>query len=108
VVARCREASDLIATHRDWLTSGTGFPTPRRYGEWVEQQSASAWSPDGQQLVYARDMELHLARSDGTEVRKLATFAGYPFLVRWSPDGQRLRLSVSSAGDTFRTNTSGR
>jgi Tol biopolymer transport system component len=66
----------------------------------VKQQSAAAWSPDGQELVYARDMELHLARSDGTEVRKLATVTGYPFFVRWSPDGQRLRLSVSSAWDT--------
>jgi serine/threonine protein kinase/Tol biopolymer transport system component len=95
-----RRLGDLIATHRDWMTSGTGFPTPRRYGWWVKQQSAAAWSPDGQQLVYARDMELHLARSDGTEVRKLATVTGYPFFVRWSPDGQRLRLSVSSAWDT--------
>jgi Tol biopolymer transport system component/predicted Ser/Thr protein kinase len=95
-----RRLGDLIATHRDWLNSGTGFPTPRRYGEWPEQQSAAAWSPDGQQLVYARDMELHLARSDGTEIRKLATFAGYPFFVRWSPDGRRLRLSVSGTGDT--------
>jgi Tol biopolymer transport system component len=95
-----RRLGDLIATHRDWLSSGTGFPTPRRYGQWVEQQSAAAWSPDGQQLVYARDMDLHLARSDGTEIRKLATFSGYPFFVRWSPDGHRLRLSVSNAGDT--------
>jgi Tol biopolymer transport system component len=95
-----RRLGDLIATHRDWLRSGTGFPTPRRYGQWVEHQSAAAWSPDGQQLVYARDMDLHLARSDGTEIRKLATFSGYPFFVRWSPDGRGLRLSVSSAGDT--------
>jgi Tol biopolymer transport system component len=95
-----RRLGDLIATHRSWLNSGTGFPTPRRYRNWVEHQSAAAWSPDGQQLVYARDMELHLARSDGTEVRKLAKFAGYPFFVRWSPDGRRLRLSVSGAEDT--------
>jgi eukaryotic-like serine/threonine-protein kinase len=95
-----RRLGNLIATQRDWLFNGTGFPTPRRYGQWVEHQSAAAWSPDGQQLVYARDMELHLARSDGTEVRKLATFAGFPFFVRWSPDGHRLRLSVSGTGDT--------
>jgi hypothetical protein len=97
-----RRLGDLIATHRDWLSSGTGFPTPRRYGLYVEQQSAATWSPDGQQLVYARDMELHLARSDGTEVRKLAAFAGFPFFVRWSPDGRRLRLSVSGTGDKRR------
>jgi Tol biopolymer transport system component len=95
-----RRLGDVIATHRDWLQSGTGYPTPRRYGFYTEQQSAAAWSPDGQFLVYARDMELHLARSDGAEVRKLASFAGYPFFVRWSPDGRRLRLSVSGTGDT--------
>jgi len=95
-----RRLGNLIPTQRDWLVNGTGFPTPRRYGQWVEHQSAAAWSPDGQQLVFARDMELHLARSDGTEVRKLATFAGFPFFVRWSPDGRRLRLSVSNTGDT--------
>ena len=34
------------------------------------------------------------------QVRKLATVAGIPFFVRWSPDGRRLRFSVSGAGDT--------
>jgi eukaryotic-like serine/threonine-protein kinase len=95
-----RRLGDLIATHRDWLINGTGYPTPRRYGFYDQQQSAATWSPDGQLLVYAQDMELHLARSDGTEVRKLASFPGFPFFVRWSPDGRRLRLSVSGTGDT--------
>ncbi|HUE04888.1 MAG TPA: hypothetical protein VMR62_35375 [Bryobacteraceae bacterium] len=49
-------------------------------------QSAGSLSPNGRQLVYVRSNELHLARSDGTEVRKLATVDGYPFFVRWSPD----------------------
>lgn len=31
--------------------------------------SAAAWSPDGRQLVYAREEELHLASRDGTEIR---------------------------------------
>jgi Tol biopolymer transport system component len=51
-------------------------------------------------LAYTRLNELHLARSDGTEVRKLATFEGFPFFVRWSPDGRSVRLSVSIAKDT--------
>lgn len=81
---------------------GSLFATTRiglklRRGRMDVHQSAAAWSPNGQQLVYARDNELHLARSDGTDVRKLATFAGYPFFVRWSPDGHLLRLSVSDS-----------
>src|ERR1019366_1172143 len=46
-----RRLGNLMATHRDWLVSGTGFPTPRRYGEWPEQQSAAGlvpgWSATG-------------------------------------------------------------
>jgi hypothetical protein len=95
-----RRLGDLFATTRDSLGSGNGFPTPRRLGDWARHQSAAAWSPDGQQLAYARDNELHLASRDGTEIRKLASLAGVPFFVRWSPDGRHLRLSVSTAGDT--------
>jgi Tol biopolymer transport system component len=98
-----RRLGNLIATHRIWLGSGTGFPIPRRAGYFDEHQSAVAWSPDGQQLVYARESELHLARSDGSEVRKLATVDGYPFFVRWAPDGRRLRVSVSKDSDTTAT-----
>ncbi|MGA7410798.1 MAG: protein kinase [Bryobacteraceae bacterium] len=71
----------------------------RRLGDLVVQ--AAAWSPDGQQLVYARDNELHIARSDGTEVRRLATLAGYPTFVRWSPDGSTVRLTVASGGHSY-------
>ena len=99
-----RRLGNLLVTTRFGLDTGNGFPVPRRGGRVDVHQSTAAWSPDGQQLVYARDMELHLAKSDGTEVRKLATFAGEPFFVRWSPDGRSLRLSVSNAvvaaGDT--------
>ena len=77
-----RRLGDLIATSRHTLINGNGFSVPRRRGDiWDRHQSAAAWSPDGRQLVYARGDELHLARSDGTGDRKLATFAGYPFFA---------------------------
>ena len=72
----------------------------RRLGNLLVQLQGSAWSPDGQQLVYTRDGELHIARSDGTELRKLATLPGVPYWVRWSPDGSILRLSVSTDTET--------
>ena len=68
----------------------------RRLGDLVAQNAAAAWSPDGEQLVYAKDREFHIARSDGTEVRKLASFAGTPLTVRWSPDGSKVRFSVGT------------
>ncbi len=99
-----RRLGSLLLTTQFGLENGTGAPTPRRMGAglrlYLLHESAAAWSPDGQQLVYTQDVELHLARSDGTEVRKLATFAGHPFFVRWSPDGRFVRLSVSNAGST--------
>ena len=70
----------------------------RRLGDLDAHDCAAAWSPDGQQVVYARGRELHIARSDGTDVRKLATVAGDPFLVRWSPDGSRVRFTVNPGG----------
>jgi serine/threonine protein kinase/Tol biopolymer transport system component len=70
----------------------------RRLGDLAAQNAAAAWSPDGQQVVYARDQELHIARSDGTEVRKLAAFPGVPLWLRWSPDGSRVRFSVDPGG----------
>jgi len=42
--------------------------------------------------------ELHIARSDGTEIRKLATPTGSsPYWARWSPDGSRVRFSVDES-----------
>ena len=68
--------------------------SPHRLGNLVTQNDAAAWSPDGLQLVYARDKELRLAHRDGTEVRKVAAVAGQPFFPQWSPDGRRIRFSV--------------
>ncbi len=67
---------------------------PRRLGSLVAQGEAAAWSPDGQQLVYATNNELHIARRDGTEVRKLATASDSPAFLRWSPDGSKVRFSL--------------
>ena len=67
---------------------------PRRLGTLLADNAAGAWSPDGKQLIYAYKRELHIARSDGTEVRKLATAPGPVRLIRWSPDGSKVRLST--------------
>jgi eukaryotic-like serine/threonine-protein kinase len=65
---------------------------PRRLGDAVGH--AGVWSPDGKRLVYARGNELFLAKSDGTELRKLASLAGWPLAPQWSPDGKMLRLTL--------------
>jgi len=92
----------LLCRHEDssgrcelWVAPLLGGAA-RRLGDFVTAMGTAAWSPDGQQVVYARDRELHIARSDGTEIRKLATLALDPFWVRWSPDGSRVRFSVTA------------
>jgi Tol biopolymer transport system component len=66
--------------------------SPRRLGDIVA--SGAAWSPDGKTLVYTNGRDLFLAKSDGTESRKLASVAGLAFRPVWSLDGSKLRFSV--------------
>jgi len=65
---------------------------PRRVGDILAHDAS--WSPDGEQIVYAHDNELHLARRDGGESRWLVTLAGPSSWPRWSPDGKILRFTV--------------
>ncbi|MGH9852467.1 MAG: TolB family protein, partial [Blastocatellia bacterium] len=56
----------------------------------------AAWTPDGRQIVYANGSSLYLAKSDGTESRKFVTVEGRTYWPRWSPDGSRLRFTLTS------------
>ncbi len=78
-----------------WRKPLLGGDPPRRFGNLLVDNFAVAWSSDGQQLIYAINKELHIARSDGTEIRKLAIAPGNPLCMRWSPDGSKARFSVS-------------
>jgi serine/threonine protein kinase/Tol biopolymer transport system component len=66
--------------------------SPHRLGAAVGQDAA--WSPDGRLLVYAEGNHLFLAKSDGTESRKLASVMGRAFYPAWAPDGTKLRFTV--------------
>jgi eukaryotic-like serine/threonine-protein kinase len=67
--------------------------TPRRLGDVVGHEAS--WSPDQQQIVYARGTDLYIANSDGSSERKLATASGLLLWPRWSPNGKVLRFTVS-------------
>jgi serine/threonine protein kinase/Tol biopolymer transport system component len=66
--------------------------SPRQLGNVVGIDGS--WSPDGRMLVYARRNELFLARSDGTESRKLLSLIGDSYSMAWSLDGSQLRFNV--------------
>jgi serine/threonine protein kinase/Tol biopolymer transport system component len=66
--------------------------SPRRLGEIAG--SDGAWSPDGQTVVYTNRSDVFLAKSDGTESRKLASVAGLAHEPVWSPNGSEIRLTV--------------
>jgi eukaryotic-like serine/threonine-protein kinase len=53
------------------------------------------WSQDGTKLVFMKGQDISLANADGTGARKLLSVSGVPSDVRFSPDGQRLRYTVS-------------
>jgi DNA-binding winged helix-turn-helix (wHTH) protein/Tol biopolymer transport system component len=66
----------------------------------------SSWSRDGKAIAYVLELDnsLNVAEIDGSNRRKLMTFAGTPSRPRWSPDGRRIRLSVydsNTNGDTL-------
>jgi eukaryotic-like serine/threonine-protein kinase len=74
-----------------WILPALGG-SPHHLGDVVGHDGA--WSPDGQEIVYANAADLYLAKSDGTESRKLVTVGGSAYQIRWSPDGYLLRFTL--------------
>jgi len=71
--------------------------TPRRLGDVAVNRGGGTWSPDQQHLAFTRGSDLYLANADGTDPHKLVTVSGYPTFPRFSPDGSRVRFSVSKS-----------
>jgi serine/threonine protein kinase/Tol biopolymer transport system component len=66
--------------------------SPRRVGDVTAQDGV--WSPDGQQLVYAKERDLYIAGWDGSNPRKLVSADSVVFAPQFSPDGRKLRFTV--------------
>jgi Tol biopolymer transport system component/DNA-binding winged helix-turn-helix (wHTH) protein len=71
--------------------------------------NAAAYSADGTEVAFATGSDIYLAKSDGTDVRKIGSAkpkaAGGPSArdamvtsLRISPDGQRLRFTLTDSG----------
>ena len=70
---------------------------PRRLADVVAH--GGAWSPDGHRLVFAKGADLFLANADGTDAHKLVTVAGVPLTPRFSPDGSRIRFTLTVSAE---------
>ena len=68
--------------------------TQRPVGD-LRINGGATWTPDKSHIVYAKGNELRLASRDGSGSRTLLTAPGAPFAPRVSPDGKRLRYSVT-------------
>lgn len=79
-----------------WMLPTDGG-SPRRLGNTMATDAS--WSADGHKLAFMNaENALHIANADGTEPRKLADVAGFPFCPRWSPDSSHLRFAVIHSG----------
>ena len=67
--------------------------SPSRVGD-LGGRDAS-WSADGKQLVFAKDSDLFVASGDGGQSHKVYGGSGSIFAPRFSPDGQRIRFTIS-------------
>src|SRR5204863_43780 len=74
---------------------------PRRMGDILAHDAS--WSPNGEQIVYARGNELFLAKPDGSESRRLVTLPRSASWPRWSPDGKVLRFTMGESQDFSQT-----
>jgi Tol biopolymer transport system component len=70
---------------------------PRRLGNIVA--GSGSWSPNGQKFAYTNGSALYVANADGTGPHELVAASSSPtawaWWPVWSPDGNRLRFTVS-------------
>lgn len=57
----------------------------------------ASWSPDGKQLVFAKGSTLSVADGTGSQAHPIYTANGAIFAPRFSPDGRRIRFTVSDS-----------
>ena len=67
--------------------------SPRPLGQ-VSAHDA-LWTPDGK-LIFAKANDIYIAEHDGANPRKIATTKDVPQTLSISPDGTRIRFSVSN------------
>ncbi len=79
----------------EFWTLPVGAGSPEKVGDLTGRDAA--WSMDGTQIVFAKGPSLFLASSAGKPAGELFMANGPVFAPRFSPDGQRVRFTVSDS-----------
>lgn len=74
--------------------------SPRRLGD--TSGSDAAWSPDGRRVVYVQQNKLYEFEVVGSESKEVVSMSAGETISwpRWSPDGSRLRFTVTQSNGT--------
>src|ERR1700684_345003 len=75
-------------------TLPVGSGSPARIGDLSGRDAA--WSNDGKELVLSKGSTLYVSSSTGAQLRELYAADGPVFAPRFSPDGKRIRFTVSN------------
>jgi serine/threonine protein kinase/Tol biopolymer transport system component len=62
--------------------------------------STPDWSPDGKLIAFARNNEVWLCDTSGSQVHELRNVDSPILAIRWSPNGQRLAVKLRVSGIT--------
>jgi Tol biopolymer transport system component len=81
------------ANDQEFWTLPIGTGSPERVGTLTGRDAA--WSPDGKHLAFGKSSSLYLSSPAGTDVKELYRADGSVFAPRYSPDGRRIRFTVS-------------
>ena len=71
-------------------------PLPSGAAQQVGSMKAhvAAWSPDGNQVLYANGNDIFIERLDGSANHRIAQVPSRPMQLRWSPDGRKIRAQL--------------
>jgi Tol biopolymer transport system component len=99
---------DWVYRTQLWLAATDGRTQPRQLTFGLARNSAPAWSPSGDRLVFVRSADkekpqiyvMSLAGGEAQPLTKIDTGAGGP---RWSPDGTKILFTSSLSYDQVRS-----
>jgi Tol biopolymer transport system component len=95
LVAPMQAGSSGVSSYDEFWTLPVAAGSAQRVGDLTGRDAA--WSADGQHLVFSKGSLLLVAGASGTQPQVVFTANGSVFAPHFSPDGQRIRFTVSDA-----------